>query len=370
MNFNIFNIIIVCGIVQGFIFSAIVFNLKKYRSKPYELLALLVLIISISNLYYWFKDIGIEQFWQRFRLLYLPLDLLILPIYYFFVCEYLSIKRKYSFALLVPFLIRLTFQVFIVLYNLFFNAELNFSNSTIFLLKRFDEYGSIAFMMFIIYLIYEIIVQYERNPTCNVKRSTKWLKQLLYFGIGLCLFWLLVVLFNDVIPANLNFRKKYYFIWIALSVLIYWLGYLGIYELGIFNQRQLIRENLQNKNNATFKSAKQSNNRFDEIDSKIKEDKLYTNPYLSLENLAKIFNLSEGYISQLINNHTNTNFSTYINNLRVEEAKAILDNNDFSNYTITAVGFEAGFNSKSAFYSAFKKQTGSSPLDYKKINLS
>lgn len=371
MSFNLFNIIIICGTIQGFIFSGVLLNLKKYKAKPYQLIALLVLVISLSNLYYWFRDIGIENFWQRFRLLYIPLDLLILPIYFYFVCAYLNCKVKYSKALLLPFFIRLLVQFFIVIYSLFFKNDFSFSPSILFFLKRLDEYGSIIFMIYNTFLIYNVIVNYEKTYTLNKVKTTKWLKQLLYFGIGLCVFWLLVVLFNDVIPENLNFRKKYYFIWISLSVLIYWLGYLGIYELGIFNQRQLIRTHLSNENTLAYtKQPKFNSDRFDEIDSKIKEERLYTNPSLDLQTLAKLFNLSEGYISQLINNHTNTNFSTYINNLRVEEAKSFLDNYDFTNYTIVAIGLEAGFNSKSAFYAAFKKKTGISPLEYKNSNLS
>lgn len=48
----------------------------------------------------------------------------------------------------------------------------------------------------------------------------------------------------------------------------------------------------------------------------------------------------------------------------------MLLNKDYNNYTVVAIALEAGFNSKSAFYSAFKKEIGISPNEYKRKNLS
>ncbi len=52
--------------------------------------------------------------------------------------------------------------------------------------------------------------------------------------------------------------------------------------------------------------------------------------------------------------------------MRIEDAKQMLNNRMFNNYTIVAIGLEAGFNSKASFYRAFKKFTNKTPNDYKK----
>ena len=102
------------------------------------------------------------------------------------------------------------------------------------------------------------------------------------------------------------------------------------------------------------------------IETYILDNKSYLNPYLSLSLLSEELNLSEGYISQVINKSLSQNFTDYINSLRVEEARHMLLNDEFDNYTILSVGLESGFNSKSSFYGAFKKFTGKTPLEFKK----
>jgi AraC-like DNA-binding protein len=59
-----------------------------------------------------------------------------------------------------------------------------------------------------------------------------------------------------------------------------------------------------------------------------------------------------------------------VNNYRVEEAKGVLENPENDHLSIEGIGFDAGFKSRSAMYSAFKKQTGHTPGHFRSASLS
>ena len=70
-------------------------------------------------------------------------------------------------------------------------------------------------------------------------------------------------------------------------------------------------------------------------------------------------------LSQLINSSLDINFTSLINYYRVSDVKNMLLDPTFNKYSILSIGLEAGFKSKSAFYDTFKKETGSTPNQYK-----
>ncbi len=97
----------------------------------------------------------------------------------------------------------------------------------------------------------------------------------------------------------------------------------------------------------------------------MKTECLYQNPNITLELVSEELNISSGYLSQIINKVAKKNFSDYINTYRVEEIKKMLVNTEFDKYSLLAIGLEAGFNSKSTFYTVFKKHVGLTPKQYK-----
>ncbi|MDO8896190.1 MAG: helix-turn-helix domain-containing protein, partial [Bacteroidales bacterium] len=62
----------------------------------------------------------------------------------------------------------------------------------------------------------------------------------------------------------------------------------------------------------------------------------------------------------------NQNFYGYINKFRVEKSKKLLTDKELDKYSIIGIAFESGFNSKTAFNTAFKKITGQTPSEFKK----
>jgi AraC-like DNA-binding protein len=95
-------------------------------------------------------------------------------------------------------------------------------------------------------------------------------------------------------------------------------------------------------------------------------EKPYRESDLVLSALAEQVDIPAHYLSQVINEKMNCSFLDFVNGYRVEEAKQMLHSVDYENYTIIAVAYEAGFNSKTAFYSAFKKHAGETPSAFRK----
>ena len=102
---------------------------------------------------------------------------------------------------------------------------------------------------------------------------------------------------------------------------------------------------------------------FEELEQIMKIKRLYKDPNLKLPDLAKQINTQPHILSQFINDNLNKSFSLFINEYRIHEAKILLSNRN--KYTIESIGYECGFNSKSTFYSTFKKLTGMTPTQYK-----
>ena len=128
---------------------------------------------------------------------------------------------------------------------------------------------------------------------------------------------------------------------------------------------KLTATKLQQLSKKTSLSLTNDNAYYKELCDLLDNEKIYQDPELSLSAVAKMLNISSTYLSQLVNKLSNYNFSDFINLYRVREAEIKLVNPDFSRYTILSIGLEAGFNSKSAFYSAFKKHTGVTPTQFR-----
>ncbi|MEL6680321.1 MAG: helix-turn-helix transcriptional regulator, partial [Pseudomonadota bacterium] len=100
----------------------------------------------------------------------------------------------------------------------------------------------------------------------------------------------------------------------------------------------------------------------DKIGAVMEREKLYADPNLSLAVLSKRIGVSQNYVSQTLNETLGTTFFDYVNRLRVQAA---LDPIRSGEDTVLAIAYAVGFNSRSSFYKAFKKETGHTPSSFK-----
>ncbi len=102
------------------------------------------------------------------------------------------------------------------------------------------------------------------------------------------------------------------------------------------------------------------------ISKKIRKEKLYLKNDFNLNELAQLLGTNRRYVSQVINERFEKNFNSFINEFRINEAMRLMSNPDNNKYTIEAISKKVGFNSMSAFISAFKKNTGVTPSAFMK----
>jgi len=95
--------------------------------------------------------------------------------------------------------------------------------------------------------------------------------------------------------------------------------------------------------------------------------KPYLDPTLCLNNLAEKLAIPTHHLSQVLNICLNQNFFDFINSYRIKESKKILLEQALNKKTILEILYQTGFNSKSVFNVAFKKHTGMTPSQFRKL---
>jgi AraC-like DNA-binding protein len=97
------------------------------------------------------------------------------------------------------------------------------------------------------------------------------------------------------------------------------------------------------------------------------DEQIFRNQDLSLESIAGQLSTNTTYVSQLINKQFGCNFNVLINRYRIDFCKNQISETKRHNLLMKQVVFDAGFSSRSTFYSAFKNEVGITPTQFKKV---
>lgn len=110
--------------------------------------------------------------------------------------------------------------------------------------------------------------------------------------------------------------------------------------------------------------SEEFNSILEKIEIAFSSKNMHKNPNLTLSLLAQEIKIRPHLLSQFLNDNLNKSYTQFINEYRIEEAKKILKQHN--NLKMEVVAENCGFNSSSTFYSAFKKATGTTPVNYAK----
>ena len=383
---KIVNFLLIAGVIQGFGFNLVTIFVKKKYDKVIIFLNLTVLFISLNNLQAVLSD---NQFFQNIYLLknlLVPWYFLIFPMFYSFTTHYLQVQDKVK-DFLKPSLIIFTLEIAVRLCFIsfdYYNNEIRGNHSSFIAdYTRIEDVFNLFFGLFLFFNACLLI--FRRNHLISYVLSfddLNWIKWFIRLGGIVILIWVIALGLDLKLCFGTDDETcnqiPYMFLRLSDSMLLYWIGYQGIYKYNVLQDRIVLRstiakgEDLITSPNVKHSSSdpdgffnEKHENDFNSIKDHIIKNKLYLDPLLSMETVAAELGMSKSYFSKLINSYSDYNFSDFINSLRVKQAKRFLSDDTFSDYTIVAIGLECGFNSKSTFYSAFKKFTSETPTSYR-----
>ncbi len=192
-----------------------------------------------------------------------------------------------------------------------------------------------------------------------------WLKYFLwvYISVYTTSFSLMMLLVFEVMT---NLDLAFRLISVSIFIALVWMIYNGLRQYSLANFSEVVVQSDESKEKYETSSLQKEDSEklFKNIDELFKNQKLFLNPDLKLQDVAKILESTNHKISQSINENAGVSFYTYVNNFRVEYFQTQLANPENQKFTILTLGFESGFNSKATMNRIFKKQLGETPREY------
>lgn len=97
------------------------------------------------------------------------------------------------------------------------------------------------------------------------------------------------------------------------------------------------------------------------------EKKIYLNPTLKVNQVAKELGIGYDTLNQLLKDTQKGNFNQMVNGFRIEHAKNLLSDTGQEHLTIEGVALSSGFGSKQQFYNTFQQFVGIKPNEFRKF---
>lgn len=383
---------IIIGIILA-IFLSLVLVGKKSKSLSDKILLAWLIVIAITLILFKLQTVEARYDYPFLLGWSFPLPLLQWPFLYIYVLSLTSIEpfKTKIFLHFLPFVLSiLLFSKFLFLPN---EIKIDIYNMQG---KGYETEMNINLIAIIISAItYTVLSSNQlRKHRQNIKSEFSFtdkitLNWLLYLIIGMtCILLIILLRCND------------YFIYSSITGVVLYIGYFGIKQEGIFNDKLKRDTTVFLKDEITIESHSDSQsvyyndsiekNSFIEIhptiekakyektklsDSEImsiherlmklmEEEKLYKNPEITLSEIAKKMSIHSNTLSQVINTIEGKNFFDYINFQRVEEFQRLVLLPQSKQFTLLSLAFESGFNSKTSFNRNFKKVTNLTPSEF------
>jgi len=298
------------------------------------------------------------------------------PLLYLYVRFMTDPGRKFNWLALLHFI---PFVVFLTVSVIFRELPLmkdlrNFFNPDRFISLRI-VYSTCFFLSVTVYslLAFVLIGKHQRKLKDLVSYTSgvitlNWLKVLSisYYVTFLALFILGGLnMIGNFIPFD-----PYFVVFGFITIFSFAFSFYAIRQPVIYGHEVSVIDD-ENNGRETGKYVrsglrdKQAEEYLEKLISVMETDKPYLNRNLSIQDLSQLTGISRHYITQVLNEKHGKNFFTFINEYRVKDVISRFNDPKNNHFTILAIAFDAGFNSKTTFNSIFKSLTGVTPSEYR-----
>ncbi|GAA4417287.1 hypothetical protein GCM10023187_49540 [Nibrella viscosa] len=380
VHIDLFALIILVGVAQA-LFLGVFFltgsrgKLVSNRCLGWFMLGLSAITAEIFLCYtnYMFRLLAFVDFSE-------PVNFLIGPLFFFFIASKLQQRLPQRWAWhLIPFVIWVfnavtwLYQPVEFKYNSYLNSyhpELSFIHSEPYLPEDFtrlrDYINELTLLSCLIYAILSLLAirnAFRRENQTLWSRTPTRLAQLRNLSLLFLLFPLVIVLVKPQFHNDLGD----YLIACYATVTIYATSLLVMRGSDFFKEapQPATAPEPRKKYEKSSLSEEKEEAVMNGLTRLMTSEKPYLEADLSLPKLAQRLNTSSHHLSQLLNDRLNQSFFDLLATYRVQEAQKLLQDPATTNLKIDEIAERVGYNSTSAFHTAFKRITGQTPAQYR-----
>lgn len=369
LTYNVFSFFDTIGLLQGVALGLllVVLNKKKYKSTFY--LGLFLMLYSVRLLLFIVADLHLDKIYSQLLLLPINFSWLLFPLFFIYT-QKVSIfsHRKTTYWVLYPGALSLVIQV--IIYLLPYETKMviaeNIWHKVIFTWAGMAYSWTIA--IWNLNLLRHHKIEVRNYFSLIEKKDLLWAQFFLIFYLSIAVIYTVLAY---LAPSHIY--SKIFYSLVDLTI-IYCVSYQGVIQRNVISINKY-REIFDSTNLASTNVTKELDtnsleNLMKQIDNYMVTSTSFMHSELTIIDLAEELDIHPRRISTAINTIHNQNFNTYVNTFRVKKAETLLATEDFNSLSVDSIGKKVGFHSKSAFYLAFKKVTGTTPIRYKQRILS
>ena len=370
MEYDMYWIINTLSIVLIGILSIVLIVTIRFTSETCYA-AMIILFTSVADyLYLLFNGMG----WDTCAVIVAPLafsaNLTIIPMLWILVHKGFDSKFKFKFGMFVHFLPAICYAALVAVMFCFMYYD--YSKYAIY--REGVNFNSLLtgvnFVILSVQLVSYFLVMFKDmrkikymivNHCSDAKLLKKrWIPRFVSLMGG--------IIVMSMITYSIWPTTTYWLFYILNTVAIIFLLYQELENAHTNRNRQLdltdIKDRLEdNTADACFSNKNDKancellNQYADSFVNYLTESEAYTNPSLTLKDVAVATGISANNLSKAINLVLGKTFFDLVNGYRVEKSKKLLVVKKEKGYTIDTIAEECGFNSRVTLSNAFKKQT-------------